>query len=60
MSFYKNLGYDIKNYPTTYANYSREISLPVFYDLTPEQLKTITRAVLQSVEKVVVQNSSLA
>ena len=60
MSFYKNLGYDIKNYPTTYANYSREITLPVFYDLTPDQLNTITKAVLQSVEKVVIQKNSLA
>jgi dTDP-4-amino-4,6-dideoxygalactose transaminase len=60
MSFYKNLGYDIKNYPTTYDNYSREITLPVFYDLTKEQLDTITKAVLQSVEKIVTQKSSLA
>ena len=60
MSFYKNLGYDIKNYPTTYANYSREITLPVFYNLTIEQLDIITKAVLQSVEKVVAKKNSLA
>ncbi|MEO8761854.1 MAG: DegT/DnrJ/EryC1/StrS family aminotransferase [Bacteroidia bacterium] len=60
MSFYKNLGYDIKNYPTTYNNYSREISLPVFYDLTPQQLETIVNAVVQSVTKVVNKKSTLA
>ena len=34
-SFYKSLGYDLLNYPVTYNNFSREISLPVFYDLSP-------------------------
>ena len=52
MSFYRNLGYDIKNYPTTFDNYSREISLPVFYDLTDEMVGTVLSAVIQSVEKV--------
>jgi len=52
MSFYRNLGYDIKNYPTTFDNYSREISLPVFYDLTDEMVETVLSSVIQSVEKV--------
>lgn len=52
MSFYKKLGYDIKDYPTTFDNYSREISLPVFYDLTDEMLETVLIAVIKSVEKV--------
>ena len=52
MSFYKNLGYDIKDYPTTYDNFSREISLPVFYDLTDEMMDTVLNAVVTSVKKV--------
>ncbi|MES2395324.1 MAG: DegT/DnrJ/EryC1/StrS aminotransferase family protein [Bacteroidota bacterium] len=52
MSFYKNLGYDIKNYPVTYDNYSREISLPVFYDLNDDLVKTVINAVTVSVKKV--------
>jgi dTDP-4-amino-4,6-dideoxygalactose transaminase len=60
MSFYKNLGYDIKNYPHTYSNYSREITLPVFYDLSPQQLETIVNAVVQSVSKVLDQKNTLA
>jgi dTDP-4-amino-4,6-dideoxygalactose transaminase len=51
MSFYKNLGYDIKNYLVTYDNYSREISLPVYYDLNDEQVKTVIDAVIKSVTK---------
>ena len=53
MSFYKSLGYDIKNYPVTYDNYSREISLPVFYSLTAEQMRSVVDAVIESTEKVI-------
>ena len=52
MTFYKNLGYDLKNYPVTYDNFSREISLPVFYNLTDEQTQTVINAVINSVNKV--------
>ena len=52
MSFYKELGYDINNYPITLDNYSREISLPIFYDLTDEMINTVLNAVIKSVEKV--------
>ena len=41
LSAYKNLGYDINNYPVAFNNYSQEISLPVFYDLTDAQLEII-------------------
>ena len=53
MSYYKDLGYDIKNYPNTYSNFSREISLPVYFDLTQEQVKTVINAVVKSVEEVI-------
>lgn len=53
MSFYVNLGYNIKNYPTTLDNFSREISLPVFYDLTDEQIQTVINAVVSAVNQIV-------
>ena len=52
MSHYKNQGYDIANYPVTYDNYKREISLPVYYGLTDQQVETVLKAVITSVEKV--------
>jgi dTDP-4-amino-4,6-dideoxygalactose transaminase len=52
MTFYKNLGYDIKNYPVTYDNFSREISIPLFYNLTLEQVQTVIKAVIRSVNKI--------
>ncbi len=51
-SFYKSLGYDVTNYKTTCDNFSREISLPIFYDLTDEQIKTVVNAVINAVNKV--------
>ena len=53
MSFYKGQGYDIKNYPVTYDNYSREISLPVYIDLDDEKVKRVIDAVVASVKKVI-------
>lgn len=45
LTAYKNMGYKIEDYPTTYDNYSREISLPVYYNLTDEQVATVIAAV---------------
>jgi dTDP-4-amino-4,6-dideoxygalactose transaminase len=52
LSFYKGLGYDIKNYPVTYDNYSREISLPVYFDMNAEIIQQVVDAVTSAVQKV--------
>jgi len=52
MSFYKALGYSIDAFPITYENFSREISLPVYYDLTNEQVTQVINAVIKAVEEV--------
>jgi dTDP-4-amino-4,6-dideoxygalactose transaminase len=49
-SFYKKQGYDIADFPVAYDNYSREISLPVFYDITQEQIEVVAKAVIDSVK----------
>lgn len=48
LTAYKSRGYDISQYPITYQNYSREISLPVYYTLTDEQVEIVIEAVLKS------------
>ena len=53
LSFYTNMGYNVTNYPVTWDNYSREISLPVFYELTDEQIKRVIMAVVKSVNLVI-------
>jgi dTDP-4-amino-4,6-dideoxygalactose transaminase len=51
MSFYKNLGYDMADYPVAFDLYSREISLPVYFDLTDEQVNQVVLAVVNSVKE---------
>jgi dTDP-4-amino-4,6-dideoxygalactose transaminase len=53
LTVFKNLGYKIENYPVAYGNYSREISLPIYPQLTNEQIDYICEAVLASYKKVV-------
>lgn len=52
MSFYKGLGYDVKNYPVTFDNYSREISLPVYYTLSDADIQTVCNAVNKAIKQV--------
>jgi len=51
LTFYKNEGYNIDDYPMSYNNFSRVISLPVYYDLSDEQVDTVIRAVTEAVEE---------
>ncbi len=51
MTYYKNLGYDINDYPVSYNIFSNEISLPVYYNLTDDNLRTVIEAIVKSVEK---------
>jgi len=53
LTFYKESGYNIADFPKSYENYSRVISLPVYYDLTDEQVATVTEAVADSVEEII-------
>lgn len=52
MSYYVAQGYDIYNYPQTIAQYENEISLPVWVDLTQEQINKVTESVILSVREV--------
>ena len=51
LSVYKNRGYKIYDYPNAYDNYSREISLPVYYNLTNGQVNEVINAVINSIEE---------
>lgn len=55
LSFYKNLGYQIADFPIAFHNYEREISLPIYYTLQDDQIDLVLEAVIQSVEKYVAQ-----
>lgn len=51
LTFYKSAGFDIKDYPVSYDSYSREISLPVYFGLTDEQVQTVIEAVKKAVSE---------
>ena len=53
MTYYKNAGYRIEDFPVSYSNFSREITLPVYYDLTDDQVATVVAAVVKAVEAVI-------
>ncbi|MBS1944317.1 MAG: DegT/DnrJ/EryC1/StrS family aminotransferase, partial [Bacteroidetes bacterium] len=52
LSHYRNNGYRMEDYPNTYRQYSREISLPVYYDLTDDQVDTVIAVVKEAVYAV--------
>ena len=41
LTAYKNMGFDIKDYPNAYANYENEVSLPLYSILTNKQVEYI-------------------
>ena len=49
LTAYKSLGYRMEDYPNAYKNFACEISLPVYYDLTDEQVDEVIRAVKETV-----------
>ncbi len=53
LSFYKNQGYNISNYPNAYAHFANEITLPVFYNLTDDLVNEVTSALISAVESVI-------
>lgn len=53
LTAYKNLGFDIKDYPNAYACYENEISLPLYSRLTDEQIDYILDNFIRCVEETV-------
>lgn len=52
LTAYKSRGYRMDDYPVAYEKYEKEITLPVYFNLSEEDLKQITAAVIKSVHKV--------
>ena len=52
LTAYKNMGYDIADFPVAFDNYQRVISLPVYYQLTDEQVEKVISAVKSATEEL--------
>lgn len=53
LTLFKNKGYDIKDYPITYHNYAREITLPVYNGLTEAQVEYVIQSVVNAYHAVI-------
>lgn len=51
-SFYSSIGYKMDDYPKAFSHYSCEISLPLYFTLTFEQVETVVQAVVDAVQTV--------
>ena len=56
LSFFKGLGYDIENYPIAYDNFKSEISLPIYPQLSDEQIDTVCSVVEKAHNAALVKN----
>lgn len=52
MTAYKNLGFDIKDYPNAYHMFENEITLPLHTCLTDEQVEYIIENYRKIVEEL--------
>lgn len=52
LTAYKNLGFDISDYPNAYAQYENEITLPLRSNLTDEEVEYIITSMKQIMEEV--------
>lgn len=52
LTAYKKRGYKMEDYPEAWNAYSNEITLPVYFDLTDEQVQIVIHAVKTAVKKV--------
>jgi len=53
LTIFKDLGFDINDYPNAYKNYKCEISLPIYPQLNKEQLGYILKSVENAVESTI-------
>ena len=48
LSFFKNLGYKMEDYPNAYTLFSQEISLPIYPQLTDDQVSYVAHTVVEA------------
>ncbi|MEZ7497306.1 DegT/DnrJ/EryC1/StrS aminotransferase family protein [Flavobacterium sp. Arc3] len=52
LSYYESLNYDMNDFPIAKELWETEISLPVFHDLSEEQLERVIEVVVNAVNKI--------
>lgn len=52
LTFFKQMGYNIDEYPQAYQNFSNEISLPIYPQLTEKEVDFVIRTVISAYETI--------
>lgn len=55
LSFFKNKGYNIADYPQAFKNYASEISLPIYPQLKIEEVDFVINTVVNAYQKVMLK-----
>jgi len=53
LTFFKQMGYSINDYPNAYKNYCCEISLPIYPQLTNSQIQYVVETLVNAYNKVI-------
>jgi dTDP-4-amino-4,6-dideoxygalactose transaminase len=53
LTLFKNMGYDIKDYPVSYDTYTRDVSLPIYPQLTDEQVDYIIESLVEAYQNII-------
>ncbi|WP_304343822.1 DegT/DnrJ/EryC1/StrS aminotransferase family protein [Chryseobacterium koreense] len=59
LTLFKDLGYKIADYPVAYDNFSREISLPIYPQLSDEEIDFICQSIEKAYEKILVNEAAV-
>ena len=57
LTLFKNIGYDIKDYPVAYDTFKREITLPLYPQLTNEQVDYILKNLIEGYNTIIKENN---
>jgi len=52
LTAYKSRGYNIADFPVAFENYAAVVSIPVYYQLTDEEVERVISAVRSAVTEV--------
>lgn len=52
LSFYKNQGYQMEHYQNAWNLYANEISLPVYFDLSDDDVERVAKSIIEAVKKI--------
>ncbi|WP_019671477.1 DegT/DnrJ/EryC1/StrS family aminotransferase [Eudoraea adriatica] len=56
LSYFKGLGHEIDEYPVAYQNFIHEISLPIYPQLTDDEVDIVSKAVIASYNQIIKNN----